>query len=307
MCLISTTKESYTATKDLVVYKELIEDNGEYLAPYTEYLIKLNSNLIAEGIPNIRILSSGFYAIDIGFIHAYIGPKLRPLTYNSIFVKAIIPKGAKYYLGLENDIAVDQMFITDKLISKAEACKLYYEFVTDTYNKPIGITIGDYYLGNNKFIHYNEYNKKLHIEGIVAFFNTDNHPVIIKPRSIKGTSCYTKDDIPYFKLYDVMNGYENTECAKNNMLTEDCIYSKCISDWYVPSAGEMYEIIKNSIVINSSIYQLRGSLLNEDSYYLTSSCFNDKYYYSINSITGMIRTEVNWQKLPTLLCKIIQL
>lgn len=95
MCLyIKKGEKERTATEDMVVYKIIKNDNKSFwlnfqYQPNTLYRLRKKLK-ISEG------------AIHEGF-HAYLFADVYK-SYRTKYVKFIIPKGAKYYLGKNDDI-----------------------------------------------------------------------------------------------------------------------------------------------------------------------------------------------------------
>lgn len=122
MCLIP--KESAKiADKDIVVYKILLKCSNEiYLSPYRGAQYEIGKLYTA----NIRYCKRLLDKIDecpitttvIGEgLHAYISmgtASLQAFLINGIVFKAIIPKGATYVLGNDNDIVSTQLKLIEQ-------------------------------------------------------------------------------------------------------------------------------------------------------------------------------------------------
>jgi hypothetical protein len=117
MCLTIKNKTSRRVAKhDIHVYKCLDKTKeGEYLTPFMNFPIAFG----ADGICTLEselIMNFASY-ISVG-IHGYVDPAAALNTEldfrdndSTMVYHAIIPKGAKYYLGSDGDIAADKMLI----------------------------------------------------------------------------------------------------------------------------------------------------------------------------------------------------
>lgn len=122
MCLIP--KESAKiADKDIVVYKVLLKyTNGTYRSPYKDAQYEIGKLYTA----NIQYYERLLYQVDehpiiklaIGEgLHAYTSMGtafLQAFLINGIVFEAIIPKGATYVLGTDNDIVSTQLKLIEQ-------------------------------------------------------------------------------------------------------------------------------------------------------------------------------------------------
>lgn len=118
MGLLSWSYKPYIATKDLVVLKTLIREEGEYKTPWIKNPIKLNSMLVAEGDEDKELIS-GMTRVTKGFVHAHTiwDEVINEETEGCFMVKAIIPKGTEYYINIHfKDVCAKRMFITDEIV-----------------------------------------------------------------------------------------------------------------------------------------------------------------------------------------------
>ena len=118
MCLYIGNKKGHIAVKDIVCFKELILENGEYITPWQGTKVTLGEYLIPDSSPKISEL--GFkYKIGGGVIHAYLD--LPRLGYGSTIFKAIIKKGTRFWLQDDlEQIAAEKLFITEEKVTSEE-------------------------------------------------------------------------------------------------------------------------------------------------------------------------------------------
>jgi len=120
MCLI--VKESpKIAKKDIVAYKVLEYKGGLIATPFQNMYIKLDRKYVNQALEKIDFcnnLSEGVYHLFSSFVDAEMFRAYAQKEYSNDFncstfkvVKAIIPKGTKYYIG-ESEIGseLDRMF-----------------------------------------------------------------------------------------------------------------------------------------------------------------------------------------------------
>lgn len=124
MCLYTEQIKPKVAEKDIVVYKVL---NHNMLSPYYGLSYPLNRKITSKLLCYDHEWSprTPIFNIEEG-LHAYTKRRvayarqhdLNILTKESVVYsvyKAIIPKGSKYYIGLDNDIASDALIVKRKL------------------------------------------------------------------------------------------------------------------------------------------------------------------------------------------------
>lgn len=111
MCLnIKGSREPLIAKKDILVYKRLERNYGVYETPYQDTIVNIGS----RGTRMKAELDIRGYSVYAG-IHAYIDKKSvirmaeKILDSNTVIIEAIIPKGAKYLIGTNNDIVATEM------------------------------------------------------------------------------------------------------------------------------------------------------------------------------------------------------
>ena len=127
MCLYTKQRHPKVAEKDIVVYKVLDQRMG---SPYYGLLYPLNekrTSILKNYDWKWEEAGHKVYDVEEG-LHAYTKRMAayvkrhylnrcdseKDFTTYSVY-KAIIPKGAKYYIGLDNDIASDALIVKRKL------------------------------------------------------------------------------------------------------------------------------------------------------------------------------------------------
>lgn len=118
MCLYIGNKKGHIAVKDIVCFKALKLDGGEYKTPFQETKVTLGEYLFPVSYPVIS--KYGFkYSIRGGVIHAYLN--LSDCEPEYTIFKAIIKKGTKFWLQDDiNEIAAEKLFITEEKITLSE-------------------------------------------------------------------------------------------------------------------------------------------------------------------------------------------
>ena len=126
MCLYTKQIKPKVAEKDIVVYKVLDHNMG---SPYYGLLYPLNEKRTSilkrydwkweEKGYKIYDVEEGLHAFTkrlAAYVKQYYlnQPDRNNLATYSVY-KAIIPKGSKYYIGLDNDIASDALIVKRKL------------------------------------------------------------------------------------------------------------------------------------------------------------------------------------------------
>ncbi len=114
MCLLSINRVPSIAREDMYVFKVVNEVRERYYTPYIFKEVPANGKLKAEG-RIMRRRASIFYAIDGGMIHSYLTREAaKSICWRSdrrkVF-EAIIPKGTKYYMGMNSDICSKELNI----------------------------------------------------------------------------------------------------------------------------------------------------------------------------------------------------
>lgn len=118
MCLISLNKNPRIAEKDIVCYKWLDTYFGELYSPFVTIPIiyKLKCLTFAKHYTKPRTIN-GLTQVEGGYIHACISMlNWHMLTASTAYkYKAIIPKGARYYVGTDGDICADRIIIVRRI------------------------------------------------------------------------------------------------------------------------------------------------------------------------------------------------
>jgi len=60
------------------------------------------------------------------------------------------------------------------------------------------------------------------------------------------------------------------------------------TDWYIPAAGQLYEIYKNRTNINAALSAMTATQLSSNGYYWSSSEYSDDFGWSVNSNLGNV-------------------
>lgn len=150
MCLFTNRTKPLVASKDLVVYKTLIVEDGKYYTPYQNVEVKLNSYLTASISITRDMRFTGYHQISGEGVHSYTHLGER------IGFKAIIPKGTPFWISSDlKEIASTELYITDEICNEEtdlkEICDLLLKenFVKYEENK---IILLDKYHISTKYI-----------------------------------------------------------------------------------------------------------------------------------------------------------
>lgn len=278
MCLSTYRKEAYVAQDDIVVFKrlkyEVCYHNGEryrkYYTPLTDVPVELGRSFLPKAVQHDSNLTySDIYECGAGWIHSYwtdldFDWKCSRGKYN---VKAVIPAGTTFRIGLKGDIVSKELYITDEKITRKELRKttdIINELILSEADSRNGIRVGDiveYENDDFKFVHVNDYDDKTGLDipvGIVACFDDSDNPIVM---GLNNYSCLWQSfgnwNKPSWgdKIYSTiaeakndMDGYDHT-CAFNTSNPDEnglFAYSHCYNyehmgskphDWYLPSLG----------------------------------------------------------------------
>lgn len=138
MCLQTTWKKPKIAEKDIICYKEMIRLGDKENVVFGAYFIEFNyvpnklykttmkksddsgSYDTVAGYLKNKYLEEGYtlYNIGQGFHSTKKASRISLCTSNSVIVRCIIPKGAKYYEGLSDLLVSNQIIVTNKVIKK---------------------------------------------------------------------------------------------------------------------------------------------------------------------------------------------
>lgn len=200
MCLFTNRTKPLVASKDLVVYKELIVKDGKYFTPHQNVEVKLNSYLT---VPDSKVRKRslfGYYQINGEGIHSYthLG--------EHIGFKAIIPKGTPFWISSDlQEIASTELYITDKICDEEtdlkEICDLLLKenFVKHEENK---IILLDKYHISTKYIG-KQCNHYLLTDSNIQLFDKDDLKEILSYILYINALLYKYD----FKLFPTNNWY----------------------------------------------------------------------------------------------------
>ena len=179
MCLVPRRKEPMTAKRDIVVMKYLKSDGGRYCTPCQGTTVTLNATMLPNyDIPDLRPIGKDHLNTEIcelygGVIHA----RITPNPMGNCCKKAIIPKGAKYWLDPTGwEIAATELYVTDESINQVDN-SLYYD-ILENAPEMNGVRIGDYQLETNEFVHPSEEMSTSNVRGIVCGFYEDGTPMV---------------------------------------------------------------------------------------------------------------------------------
>lgn len=138
MCLNAINEHAWTAERPILVYKILI-DYGFFtkITPFMDFKIKFKLGRSQEYVSNLgksvykynseTIIKEGLHAMYNKTIAKIVSDRLgRAKVYY-----AVIPKGAKYYVGKDHDIVSDRQIIfrTERAFKRSEYsdCKPLYK------------------------------------------------------------------------------------------------------------------------------------------------------------------------------------
>ena len=108
MCLIikNNTKRR-TARKDITVYKLVVKRDGKYFTPYRFAPVEIGKTYYSELIRYNKGVSNR-PAVNVG-IHSFVDLssviELKAIHEHGVYAMCTIPKGSKYYVGNNGDIA----------------------------------------------------------------------------------------------------------------------------------------------------------------------------------------------------------
>ena len=121
MCLVSQLKEPFIADENIECYKIFIPKDGFYITPYKEF--SMMTNIEIED-PNDESFTHvfGVTLVESGYFHSCLNQKgilkvvsdlkrKLPKGTSVKILKAIIPKGTKYFLGQDNDICSKKLIL----------------------------------------------------------------------------------------------------------------------------------------------------------------------------------------------------
>lgn len=263
MCLVPRRKEPMTAKRDIVVMKYLKSNGERYCTPCQGTTVTLNATMLPNcDIPDLRPIGKDHLNTEIcelygGVIHAGITP--NPM--GNCCKKAIIPKGAKYWLDPAGwEIAATELYVTDESINQVDN-SLYYD-ILENAPEINGIRIGDYQLETNEFVHPSEEMSTSNVRGIVCGFYEDGTPMVCALEILSGVwdnECDSKIGDYIENREDAIkafNGKEVTNKYKKSKKKELKVFEKCIhyredknEEWFLGANGEMTTLLSNAIYL----------------------------------------------------------
>lgn len=229
MCLFTNRTKPLVASKDLVVYKELIVKDGKYFTPYRYVEVKLNSYLIAPTSTSKDMSLFGFNQISREGVHSYTHLD------EHIGFKAIIPKGTPFWISSDlKEIASTELYITDEICNEEtdlkEICDLLLKenFVKYEENK---IILLDKYHISTKYIG-KQCNHYLLVDSSIQLFDKEDLQEIFSYILYINALLYTCNS----KLFPIDSWYWSKD-----IYSEDGSYAFGVN----PSGGSVYNGVRN--------------------------------------------------------------
>lgn len=296
MCLYTKQKEILVATHDIVCLKYLGKNVLGFYTPYQFAVVELDKelkayeNIIESKFDSHDIFDEPIFTIGSGVIHAKLTTEDNITEY---CMKAIIPKGTKYYLSIFGDeIVARKMIITSEEIKEDKNKIIDKEFLKDITNiapNENGIYVGDYVLQDGTYVRPTNLNSAP-IGQVVGFH--EHKPLIaaidtfqaswhIRSRKMN-RSVGNKDTLNMF------NGKEVTKQIMREKDKDDFIaFTSCVNyhedskeQWYLPAFGEMAVMLNNVLYINAA-RRLTGVgtiIPQETCFWTCSECDYDSAY-----------------------------
>lgn len=266
MCLTTKKNKAMIAKRDIVVMKYLRKEGEKYCTPCQDTPVELNSTMLPKiDYPEFRDKWSDNFGNEISNLHGgVIHARITPDNMGNCCMKAIIPKGAKYWVDLTTkEIAATELQVTDKPINKTDI-SIYYDLLENAPESN-GIRVGDYQLEDDSFVHPSKNTKNFNVRGIVCGFREDGSPLICAIEILMGVwdKDYNSkigdfiDD--WHEAIKLFNGKEVTNKYKESKDKELEVFEKCINyrkekneEWYMPALGEMMTLLDNVIFLNAA-------------------------------------------------------
>lgn len=298
MCLYTKDKQPRIAKRDFKVLKYLTKTGKGFQTPCQGTPVKLGKTMIPNRTtPTIQRecvddFGNEIFSMTGGVIHA----KLSESTeYGNYCAKAIVPKGAKYWIGsYGTEIAATKMIITEEEGNNKSLGEDLYKDILDSAPICNGIRLGDYQLVDGSFVHPTKRIKKTQVRGIVCGFYADNTPMICALKMFKGMwdrnwNSHIGECVSASEAKKLYNGREVTEQYKKKVKDTDkqrfeafeiCLnYRKDkVSDenWYFGSLGEVMTMLNNALYLNAAhmITGLGFLITNDDLYWSCSEYYS---------------------------------
>lgn len=275
---------------NIVVIKYLHKKGERYYTPCQGTPVELNSTMLPKiDYPEFRGRWGDNFGNEISNLHGgVIHVRITPDNMGNCRIKAIIPKGAKYWVDLTTkEIATTELQITDKPINKTDI-SIYYDLL-DNAPESNGIRVGDYQLEDDSFVHPSEKTKNLNVRGIVCGFREDGSPLICAIKILMGVwdKDYNSkvgdfvDD--WHEGIKLLNGKEITNKYKESKDKKLEVFEECINyrkekneEWYMPALGEMMTLLDNVIFLNAAcnITGLGREISTYEWFWTCSECYS---------------------------------
>ena len=135
MCLVSKRKEPYTATKEIVGYKYIIDKGHYWESPFQHTKHPYGRLINKESKITKSCMITPYIEVSNGYFHFLID-NIRPGNIEFLYkilkisvVECIIPKGAHYYIGRDNDICADEIIIYKDKEKKDNPIILFFKTI----------------------------------------------------------------------------------------------------------------------------------------------------------------------------------
>lgn len=106
-------KSKYTIAKDnITVYKKLWKLGKDYVSPHRCFPYEKGTHYYQDGnwcTFNTMYTTCGIQLEINEGLHAYLNPIFVTLGNDMVVVKMIVPKGSKYFIGIDGDIVANNL------------------------------------------------------------------------------------------------------------------------------------------------------------------------------------------------------
>lgn len=331
MCLVTSLRKPLVAQTRIKTIKYLdveYKSNNttvRYFTPYTMIDVKLGTTLKAAEKKTYALNNMQYIPIEKGYIHSIINPSYR-VTGAKAFV-VYIPKGTEYFVStMVNTICSRELEITDE---KVDVNKLTEEerndyimgvvkdYLAQTDFKEDEVQIDDVVFADMSIKHITEVETFNNIIGIVGLVERGKIKVLALdefnkewkiPYVINNTEVMSLQIASYKEAYnDETDDKFFNELVNNKDINIDNYpafkvckeYKVADKNWYLPSVGEMYHIVRNSMnAVNVTVTILKKhgvsvEYLKHNDYYWTSVEGSGLNVYTISTD----RAEINYWSL----------
>ena len=296
MCLYTNNKKPLVAKKDIVVYKYVTKQNGNYVTACQNYPIQTN-NVLTPSHSGEDIVVSNYhkYVIFGGAIHACTS------SYDDEFkgyvcLKAYIKEGTEFWVQDDfKEVAARSLYITDEVVENKETSDIkdiYVSILENVEEHKNGLKVGDFLLADKTYASpLNEFEHSKAIAVVMGFNPEDDSPIHIAleearlpfiTQNFYNNSCHS--DVDYDNVENDFEGYKHTYDIAN---AEDykvdlfkaidyCINYKSEGtnkgDWHLGASGEIIMLAKNLAIVNASMLLNNiGTLIRINNWSWTSS------------------------------------